>query len=102
MKEKFAFKLFLTLWKPISCIYIVMILVAAPKSDRGHIRVSSLDFKNAPLHSEDTYDKSQVVAVGTALPTLSMPPNSTQAQVMVSGKWYNNVWNERDKQLPIQ
>lgn len=67
---------------------------------RGHVRVSSLDFKvnnqqqqqqphpqyqqQHQYQHEEVYDKSQVVAVGTPLPTLNMPPNVTQSQVMVS------------------
>ena len=58
---------------------------------RGHVRVSSLDFKtnNQQTSSQqqpqdETYDKSQVVAVGTALPTLNMPSSALQSQVMVS------------------
>ena len=59
---------------------------------RGHVRVSSLDFKtnNQQTSSQqqqpqdEMYDKSQVVAVGTALPTLNMPSSALQSQVMVS------------------
>ena len=35
------------------------------------------------LKLEDTFDKSQVVAVGTALPTLAALSNSQQTQVVV-------------------
>ena len=56
---------------------------------RGHVRVSSLDFKTnnqqtSSQQQDETYDKSQVVAVGTALPTLNMPSSALQSQVMVS------------------
>ena len=60
---------------------------------RGHVRVSSLDFKTnnqqtssqqQQQQQDETYDKSQVVAVGTALPTLNMPSSALQSQVMVS------------------
>ena len=58
---------------------------------RGHVRVSSLDFKtnnqqtsSQQQQQDETYDKSQVVAVGTALPTLNMPSSALQSQVMVS------------------
>ena len=57
---------------------------------RGHVRVSSLDFKtnnqqtSSQQPQDETYDKSQVVAVGTALPTLNMPSSALQSQVMVS------------------
>jgi len=54
-----------------------------PHAERGHIRVRSLDMKTSPSYHDDSFDKSQVVAVGTALPTLNMPASSLQNQVMV-------------------
>lgn len=70
-------------------------LLTAPNpaviAKRGHVRVSSLDFKTnnqhhqpQPQQQDEMYDKSQVVAVGTALPTLNMPSSALQSQVMVS------------------
>ena len=44
----------------------------------------STDLKSNTSNQDDLYEKSQVVAVGTALPTLGIPVNSQQAQVVVS------------------
>ena len=53
-------------------------------NERGHVRVHSTDLKSNTSNQDDLYEKSQVVAVGTALPTLGIPVNSQQAQVVVS------------------
>lgn len=57
--------------------------ISKATSERGHIRGHSLDLKSSPSQQDDSCDKSQVVAVGTALPTLNLPSSAAQAQVVV-------------------
>ena len=60
-------------------------------NERGHVRVHSTDLKSNTSNQDDLYEKSQVVAVGTALPTLGIPVNSQQAQVVVSRLIFTSV-----------
>lgn len=53
-------------------------------NERGHVRVHSSDLKSLSIQQDEMYEKSQVVAVGTALPTLGATAGSQQAQVVVS------------------
>ncbi|XP_052779500.1 protein MON2 homolog isoform X2 [Mya arenaria] len=51
---------------------------------KGHIRSPSQDLQSSPF--AETTDRSQVVAVGTALPTSALPVGAHQGPVMLTAK----------------
>ena len=65
---------------PLSLAYLISLILSTTAQTQGHIRSASQDLQS---QSTEAIERSQVVAVGTPLPTAALPMGAHQGPVMV-------------------